>query len=356
VIRLSAPQMTGGEVDAVRTVLDSGYIGPGGLACEIFERDVAAIVGVPHALATTSGTSALHLALLCAGVRPGDRVWCSTLTFIATANAIRHAGAVPVFVDCDSSWQIDAERVVECLDIAAKTGSLPRALVAVHLYGEPFFGEIVAEVCSQHGVMLIEDACQALGAGGACSFGDFAALSFNSNKIITTGGGGMLLCRSSEARAHAETMSQAGRPSTALMTRHVRPAEVGFNYRMSNVLAALGSAQLPALPARVAARRDIGRRYREALPDWGWQPRAGGNGWLASATVPAGEDRDAVLGRLQLAGIEARPVFLPMHQQPIYAACPRIGGAEAERIARDGLSLPSTPGTDVGAVVKAIRG
>jgi dTDP-4-amino-4,6-dideoxygalactose transaminase len=315
---------------------------------------------MPFALATTSGTAALVLALLAAGVQRGDRVWCSTLTFVATAHAISHVGAVPVFIDSDTSWQISPTLVVEGLDAAAKTGSLPRALIGVHLYGECFDATTIADACKRHGVALIEDACQALGATHrgkpAGSFGDFSVLSFNANKIITTGCGGMVLCRTAQARATVETLANQGRSPTALMWREDHMQCIGHNYRLSDLLAALGRVQLSDLDRRIATRRQIGQNYRAKLNNWNWQPIASGNDWLASATIDCGPDsRDAALGRLQDARVEARPVFVPMHKQPIYQTAPRIEGRTAEALCANGLCLPSTPGTNVDAVVLAIR-
>jgi dTDP-4-amino-4,6-dideoxygalactose transaminase len=350
VIRLSPPQLTGDELDSIASALGTGWAGPGGEVVAEFERSIARRCGAPHALATTSGTSALHLALLAAGVEPGNRVWCSTLTFIATANAIRYVGAEPVFVDCDESWQIDADLVEEGLALAARTGTLPKAIVAVHLYGEPFFGELIAEACERHGVVLIEDACQALGTPGAGSFGDFAAVSFNSNKIITTGGGGMLLAKSMEGIGRARMFAAQSGPTDGEM-RQVEYSRIGFNYRMGNVTAAIGLAQLGDLDRRVAARRAIRREYENRYPG-AWQPHATGNGWLSAIQIPW---RDAAIGRLAEARIESRPVFLPMHLQPLYRRAGRIRGARAEQIAREGLCLPSAPGTDVAAVVEALR-
>ncbi len=328
---------------------------------------MAAKVGLPHALALSSGTAALHLALEVLGVGAGDEVWVSTLTFAATANAVRYAGATPVFVDSDrATWNMDPALLAQALDDAARRGALPRAVIAVDLYGQCADLEPITAACQKHGVLLVEDAAEALGATyhgrPAGSFGDLAVLSFNGNKIITTSGGGMLLGRSKAQVDRARFLAtQAREPA-----RHYEHHAIGYNYRLSNLLAAVGRAQLADLDRRVAARRATNAYYRAALalPGWSFMPEAPfgrATAWLTCATIdPAafGADRDAVIDRLAAADIEARPVWKPMHLQPVFAGCARVGGAVAEELFRDGICLPSgsqMTDADRERVVAAVR-
>ncbi len=332
----------------------SGWLAPLGPHVDAFERAMCARLDVPHALAVSSGTAALHLALLVLGVGRGDVVWCSTLTFAATANAIAYVGATPVFVDSDlATWNIDVPLAVTHLERAARDGTLPKALIAVDLYGQcADLGPLVA-ACRKHGVWVIEDAAEALGATyhgrAAGSLGDLAILSFNGNKIITTSGGGMLLSHRREWIDRARHLAtQAREPA-----RHYEHKDVGFNYRLSNLLAAVGEAQLADLDRRVEARRGINARYRSALgdlPGWTFMPEAAFGRctfWLTCAVVDpahARRSRDEILDILERANIEARPVWKPLHLQPAFAGSPRIGGDVAEALFRDGICLPSGSG------------
>ncbi|HEU0030832.1 MAG TPA: aminotransferase class I/II-fold pyridoxal phosphate-dependent enzyme [Kofleriaceae bacterium] len=349
-IYLSPPELSGAELQRLTEALASGWIAPLGPEVDAFEREITSRLDMPHALATASGTAALHLALLALGIGAGDRVWCSTLTFAATANAIAYVGATPVFVDSDTaSWNLDPGLVVEELDRAARTNSLPKALIAVDLYGQCADYEPIVTACRRHGVILVEDAAEALGAtyGGrpAGSFGELSILSFNGNKIITTSGGGMLLGRDQALIDRARHLATQAREPVA----HYEHKVVGYNYRLSNLLAAVGRAQLADLDRRVEARRAINRRYREALagrPGWSFMPEAKfgrATFWLTCATIdPAhGEDRDALLTRLAAADIEARPVWKPLHLQPAFAGAPTVRGEVAESLFRHGVCLPS---------------
>ncbi len=272
------------------------------------------------------------------------------MTFAATANAITYVGAIPVFVDSDrATWNLDAAMFGTALDEAARSNTLPRAVIAVDLYGQCADLEPIAAACRRHGVALIEDAAEALGATyhgrPAGSFGDLAILSFNGNKIITTSGGGMLVGRD---KAHIERArflaTQARDPA-----RHYEHSVIGYNYRLSNLLAAVGRAQLADLGRRVDARRTTNAHYRQnlALPGWEFMPEASfgrATAWLTCATIdPAifGADRDAVIDALAAADIEARPVWKPMHLQPVFREHRCIGGAVAEDLFVRGICLPS---------------
>lgn len=364
----------------VTDAIASNWIAPLGPHVDAFENEMRARLGVPHALALSSGTAALHLALLVAGVQAGDHVWCSTLTFAASANAIAYCGAVPVFIDSDlRSWNLDPQLVVEGLGHAAATGTLPKALIAVDLYGQCADLAPIAAACKQHGVVLIEDAAEALGATyrgqAAGSFGDLAILSFNGNKIISTSGGGMLVGHNSEWLARARYLATQAREPV----RHYEHKAIGYNYRLSNLLAAVGRAQLGDLDRRVARRRAINARYRAglAVPGVTFMPEADfgtSTFWLTCATIAPeafGATRDAVIDALAAAGIEARPVWKPLHLQPVFATAPVLGleasharaplapkngGAApvSETLFRDGICLPSGSGLSDAAIDEVI--
>ncbi len=267
-VYLSPPDVGPEERAALVDAFDSGWIAPVGPDVDAFEAEVARRAGVGHAAAVSSGTAALHLALLLSGVGPDDEVLVPTLTFVATANAVSYVGARSVFVDCDpATWQIDPVLVAETLDARARAGRLPRAVVTVDLYGQCADADPIAAACAHHGVVLIEDAAEAIGATyrgrPAGSLGAIGVFSFNGNKVITTSSGGMLVSDDGALVARARHLAtQAREPAP-----HYEHAEVGFNYRMSNLLAALGRAQLASLDRRVERRRAVKRRYRDGLGD-----------------------------------------------------------------------------------------
>ena len=349
-IYLSPPHLGGRELELLADAVASNWIAPLGPHVDAFEQEMAAAVGARHALALSSGTAALHLALIVAGVRAGDRVLVATLTFAATANAVTYVGAEPVFVDCDASWTIDPALVEAELAAGRAAGRPYKAVIAVDLYGQVCAYHRLGPICAAYDAVLIQDAAEALGstwlgrpAGGQAAL---SVLSFNGNKIVTTSGGGMLLGADPALIAHARKLSaQAREPAP-----HYEHREIGFNYRMSNLLAAVGRAQLETLPARVAARRAINARYREALagrpgvaflePSPGCEP----NCWLTCITIDpaqAGAHREAIRTALEAADIEARPVWKPMHLQPVFAGRRVVGGNVAARLFEHGLCLPS---------------
>jgi dTDP-4-amino-4,6-dideoxygalactose transaminase len=353
-IYLSPPDVGPDERELLLDAFDSGWIAPLGPHVDAFELEVAEKVGAKHAVALSSGTAALHLALILAGVGPGDRVLCSTLTFVASANPIVYVGAEPVFVDAEPrTWNIDVDLVEEELKAAAARGERYAALIAVDLYGRVCDYDRLVPLCQEYGVTLIEDAAEALGSsrGGrmAGTFGDFGVFSFNGNKILTTSGGGMLVADDAEAAERARHLATQARDPAP----HYEHAEVGYNYRLSNLLAAVGRGQLMHLEEKVARRRDIAARYREALgdlPGVGFPDVAGDegwNGWLTCLTIDpdvAGTDREAVRLALRREGIEARPVWKPMHLQPIYASASALGGSVAAALLDRGLCLPTGTG------------
>jgi dTDP-4-amino-4,6-dideoxygalactose transaminase len=279
-------------------------------------------------------------------VGAGDEVWVSTLTFAATANAVTYVGAVPVFVDSDTtSWNMNPGLLSDALDEAAKANRLPKAVVVVDLYGQCADLDSIVAACRRHGVFLIEDAAEALGATyrdrPAGSYGDLSVLSFNGNKIITTSGGGMLLGHRKEWLDRARYLSTQARSPAV----HYEHEAIGYNYRMSNLLAAVGRAQLADLDRRVAARRATNVAYREALgdlPGWSFMPEAAygrSTCWLTCATIASGPAK--VIELLQQADIEARPVWKPMHMQPVFSGHRVIGGAVSRSLFEKGICLPS---------------
>ena len=330
----------------LRDAVESNWIAPLGPHVDGFEVEMCARIDMPHAVALSSGTAALHLALEVLGVGRGDEVWLSTLTFAATANAVAYVDATPVFVDSDiASWNMDAALLAQALDDAAKRNHLPKAVIAVDLYGQCCDLEPIAAACRRYGVFLIEDAAEALGATyhgrPAGSFGDLSILSFNGNKIITTSGGGMLLGRRKDWIDRARYLATQARSPA----RHYEHEAIGYNYRLSNLLAAVGRAQLVDLDRRVAARRATNAAYRAelgSLPGWTFMPEAPfgtSTCWLTCATVANGPT--PYFERLEHANIEARPVWKPMHLQPVFAGARTFGGAVAERLFATGICLPS---------------
>ncbi len=329
----------------------SNWIAPVGPELEAFERELATTVDVPHALALASGTAGLHLALRLLGVAPGDEIVCSDLTFVATANVATYLGARPVFVDADpTTWNLDPHLLREELVEAASAGRRPAAVIAVDLYGQSADYDAIEAVCAEFDVPLIEDAAEALGSsyrgrptGG---FGRFGVFSFNGNKIITTSGGGALVSADGEAIERARHLAAHAKDPAP----HYEHSTLGYNYRLSNLLAAVGRGQLRVLPERVEARRAIARRYAELLadlPGLELMPEADygrSNRWLTCVTIePArfGVDREAVRLALEAENIESRPLWKPMHLQPLYAGHRVRGGAVAERLFETGLCLPS---------------
>ncbi|HEY0022682.1 MAG TPA: aminotransferase class I/II-fold pyridoxal phosphate-dependent enzyme [Longimicrobium sp.] len=350
-IHLSTPHMSGREQAYVADAFASNWIAPLGPHVDAFEAEFARTVGSRHAAALSSGTAALHLALQLAGVRPGDEVLVSSLTFSASVNPIAYLGARPAFIDSEArSWNMDPALLEQALEDRARAGRLPAAVVVVHLYGQSADLHPIVDACARHGVPLVEDAAEALGAtyhGRAPgTFGQSGIFSFNGNKVITTSGGGMLVSDDDVLVAHARKLATQARDPAP----HYEHSEIGYNYRLSNVLAAIGRAQLEVLEERVLARRAVFEFYRQALadvPGLRWMPEAPWgrhSRWLTCLTVdPAefGADREALRLALEAHGIEARPVWKPMHLQPVFAGLPTWGGEVARGLFEHGLCLPS---------------
>lgn len=366
---LARPDIRGKEQEYAADAIASNWVTTLGPYVSRLENDIATFVGVKAACATGSGTAALHLALKLAGVKRSDIVLCASLTFCASANPIMYEGAIPVFIDSEPhSYNMSSKALKKALKQYQ-----PKAVIVVDLYGQSADYDAILELCRQHDVVVIEDAAEALGAtyrGKPCgSFGDFNAVSFNGNKIITSSGGGMLLSDNEEAVAKAQFWAtQAREPA-----RHYEHKEVGYNYRLSNVSAAIGCAQFEKLDERIAAKKKLYMRYQQAftdidgiemLPvcDYGTS-----NYWLSCARLTTATVKSPldIIEALEQANIEARPIWKPMHLQPVFAGYDFVSHYEddstsvSEEIFRNGLCLPSDTtmsDDDQTRVIDIIRG
>ena len=350
-ILLSVPHMGGREQIYVREAFATNWLSTVGPNLSAFEQEFSTRVGLPG-VALASGTAALHLALRLVGVGPGDEVLCSTLTFVAAANAIVYQGGMPVFVDSDrATWNLDPDVLLRALRERAAANRLPKALIVVHLYGQSSDMDPIRDACAEHGVAVIEDAAEAVGTlykgKPAGTLGDIGVYSLNGNKIITTTGGGVLVSPNSAWVEKARFWSQQAR-DPALWYEH---SELGYNYRMSNVLAGIGRGQLEVLDLRVQQRRAIAFRYRDAfadLPGISLMPQAPyglHTNWLSCFLIEEqkfGCSRDELIRVLDAGKVESRPVWKPMHLQPLYAGCAHYGGDVAEDLFRRGICLPSS--------------
>lgn len=350
-IYLSPPHMGPSERALLLDAFDSNWIAPLGPHVDAFEAEVCGRVGCRHAVALSSGTAALHLALQILGIGTGDEVLTSSFTFAATANAITYRGAVPVFIDSNrETWNMDPRLLAEELAECQRRGRLPKAVVVVDLYGQCADMESIRAACAPFDLPIIEDAAEALGAThqgrAAGSLGDLGVFSFNGNKIITTSGGGMLVSDNEEWITRARYLATQARQPAA----HYEHTEVGYNYRLSNLLAAVGRGQLRVLDERVAQRRANNAFYRRALgdlPGLDFMPEAGygrATFWLTCMTIDPrrfGATREQIRLRLEEHDIEARPVWKPMHLQPAFADCRVRGGDVSAALFADGLCLPS---------------
>lgn len=350
-IFLSPPHLDGCEKELLLQAFDSNWITTIGPQVDAFENEICLMTGIRHAAALSSGTAALHLALLILGVGRRDEVICSDLTFAASANAIVYLGASPVFVDSTAlTWNIDPDLLEQELKSRAGKSRILKAAVIVDLYGQCADYDRILEICSRFGVPVIEDAAEALGATysgkAAGHMGVMGVYSFNGNKIITTSGGGMLVSDDAEHIRRAKFLSTQARDPAP----HYQHSHVGYNYRMSNLLAAVGRGQLAQLEAKIARRKQIKAFYKNALeemPGIEFMPEASygeSNNWLTVILITPelfGVDREAIRLALEAENIESRPVWKPMHMQPVFKTCRKRGGGVAEEIFRKGLCLPS---------------
>ena len=367
---LSPPVLTGGEMESLRATLEAGWLAPAGPTPVAFEAAVAAATGFPTAVATTSGTAALHLGYRVLGVERGDEVWAPSATFVATVAPAVQMGAVPRFLDATGpGFTLDPGLLAEELARAARRGRLPRVVVPVDLYGQCCDLDAIVAACDRWGVPVMCDSAAAMGATGRSGLhagrgARLAVFSFNGNKIVTTGGGGALAGDDPALLARARTLAAQAREPAA----HYQHETTGYAYGLSSVLAAVGLAQLPSLPARVARRREIFASYAAGLADlpgvqllaepaWG---RA--NRWLSVALfdpVALGADREAVRRALEASGVESRPAWKPLHLQPAFRDAPRAGGERAAELFDRGLCLPSGSAmspAEQARVIETVRG
>lgn len=356
-IFLSAPHMTGNEQRYISEAFESNWIAPMGANVNQFEAEMAAYATTQAAAALSSGTAAIHLALQLLGIGKGDRVFCSSLTFVASANPILYGGAEPVFIDSEEeTWNMSPWALQKAFAAAEQEGKLPKAVIIVHIYGQSARMDELIALCDHYGVPVIEDAAESLGSTykgkKTGSLGAYGIYSFNGNKIITTSGGGMLVSNDRKGIAQARFLASQAKDD-APFYEHSR---VGYNYRMSNVLAGIGRAQLEAIELRVSARRAVFNRYFSALGKHEavkFQPELEGtrsNRWLTVLLLdPARTDRspDAIREWLETENIETRRVWKPLHLQPLFAGCkfyshnPHGKTAVSEKLFTEGLCLPS---------------
>ncbi|NSW84591.1 MAG: DegT/DnrJ/EryC1/StrS family aminotransferase [Syntrophothermus sp.] len=347
--------MSGEEMECIKEAFATNWIAPLGPHVDAFEAELAEYVGAKGAVAVSSGTAAIHLALRLLGVGPGDVVFCSTLTFVASVNPALYLGAVPVFIDSEpASWNMSPAALKKAFAAAEKKGKLPKAVIVVNLYGQSADMDPILGLCNEYGVPVVEDAAESLGATYkekmSGTLGRFGVYSFNGNKIITTSGGGMLVSDDVEAIEKARFWATQARDKAPWYQHR----EMGYNYRMSNVLAGIGRGQLKVIEDRVKARRDIFRRYEEAFRDIegvGFMPEAPygrSNRWLTVMTIDTeklGITPMDVIRALESENIEARPVWKPMHLQPLFAGCEYYTQGEnysvSDRLFASGLCLPS---------------
>lgn len=356
------------EEQYVHEAFATNWITSVGANLDAFERSFSELVGGLPCVALASGTAAIHLSLRCLGVGRGDDVFCSTLTFSASANPILYENARPVFIDSDrATWNMDPVLLAEALEARAKVGKLPKAVVVVHLYGQSADLDAIETACARYDVPILEDAAEALGTHykgkQVGTRAPVSVFSFNGNKIITTSGGGMLVARDRALVDKARFWSQQSREPVAWYEHK----DIGFNYRMSNVLAGIGRGQLAVLEDRVAARRAVAERYEAAfsdIPGLTRMPQASfgrHTNWLSVFLLDEerlGVTRDDIMAALAREDIEARPVWKPLHLQPFFADADRFGGDVAADLFRRGICFPSSSSLspeDQQRVIDAVR-
>lgn len=375
-IHLSLAHMSGKEEEFIHEAFLTNWVVPLGPNVDGFENDLAAWLGEKsasplHVVALSSGTAAIHLALVMLGVGPGDEVICQSFTFAASANPIVYQGATPVFVDSEpGTWNMDSELLRQAIDDRLRTtGKLPKAIIPVHLYGTPARMDEINSVASAYGIPVVEDAAEALGSeynGRYCgTFGTYGALSFNGNKMITTSGGGALICPDEESARRVKFYATQARENFP----YYQHEQIGYNYRLSNISAGIGRGQMYVLDEHIARRRAIHALYVEKLKNTPgitvMQPRSNvdlhPNYWLSTILVnpqEAGFTYQELSARLTAADIESRPLWKPMHLQPVFAKAPAYVNGVSEALFAQGLCLPSGPmvtDEDVDRIVEIIK-
>lgn len=351
-IWLSPPHMGGDEQKYIQLAFDENYIAPVGSNLTGFEKELGEYLGIPHVLMLTSGTSAIHTAMMVLGIKDGDEVIAPTFTFAACVNPIIYQRALPVLVDSDKdSWNMNPELLEAAIQERMKLGKKPKAIVVVHLYGMPAKMKPIREIADTYEIPIIEDAAEALGSdykGLLCgTLGDLSIISFNGNKIITTSGGGALISKNRDYIAKARFLATQAKDEAP----HYQHSEIGYNYRMSNIVAGVGRGQLKVLDNRIKKRRANHDYYFKALgkiPGISFlRERAGvfSNFWLTTILVDpeltGGVNREHIRMALEEKNIESRPLWKPMHMQPVFANCPAYVDGTSEALFRDGLCLPS---------------
>jgi len=351
--------MGGGEMKYVQEAFDSNWIAPLGPNVDGFEKELCSAVGAKHVAALSSGTAAIHLSLILLGVKPGDYVIGTSFTFSATVNPIAYLGATPVLVDSEpGTWNMDPELLEEAIQIANRKSQIAniKAIIVAHLYGMPAKMKEIMAVADKYGIPVVEDAAEALGSEYmgkrvGCN-SKFGILSFNGNKIITTSGGGALISDDAALIERARFLATQARDPAP----HYQHSEIGYNYRMSNVVAGVGRGQLEVLDLRVRQHREINSWYRELLKDvpgvtFQSEPSADfrSNFWLTCIVIDpavAGTDREKLRLAFEEANIESRPLWKPMHLQPVFAGCPAYVNGTSEKLFENGLCLPSGSNID----------
>ncbi|MFN6089902.1 MAG: DegT/DnrJ/EryC1/StrS family aminotransferase [Cyclobacteriaceae bacterium] len=354
-IYLSPPHMGGEELTYIHQAFDTNWVSPAGPHIDTFEKELGAYNGIEYCAALSSGTAAIHLALVILGVKPGDEVICSSFTFSGSCNPIVYVGATPVFVDSElDTWNMDPVLLEEAILDRIREGKKPKAIVLVHLYGMPAKLNELMAISRKYEIPVIEDAAEALGSTDfgqkAGTFGDIGIYSFNGNKIITTSGGGALVSKNEDWIKKARFLATQARDAAP----HYQHSEIGYNYRLSNVSAGIGLGQLKVLDDRVRQRRANFEFYRDALghlPGISFQPEMSGsfsNRWLTTILIDpsqnGGVTREDIRLALEKENIESRPLWKPMHLQPIFQQFPNYGGGVSEKLFEQGLCLPSGSG------------
>ncbi len=352
-IWLSSPHMGGNELKYIHEAFDANWVAPLGPNVNGFEADLEKFLNADVKVAALSaGTAAIHLALIECGVGHGDEVICQSMTFSATANPIAYQGATPIFIDSEKdTWNLCPIALEEAIQDRISKGKTPKAILAVHLYGMPYKVEEVHTIAEKYNIPVIEDAAEALGStfkGKSCgTFGRFGALSFNGNKIITTSGGGALVSHTQEDKDKAVFLATQARDNAP----HYQHSQIGYNYRMSNITAGIGRGQMEVLPSRVEARRTMNKFYQELFADIDGvtvfsEPTSDyfSNHWLSAILIDpkvAGKTREELRLAFLEDEIESRPLWKPMHMQPVFVDAPYYGGKVAEELFENGLCLPS---------------
>ena len=369
-IYLSSPHMGGDEMKYIQEAFDKNWIAPLGENVDAFEKEMKEYLGLEHALALSCGTAGIHLGLKLLGVKEGDYVFCSSLTFSASCNPILYEKAIPVFIDSDESWNMSPKALQKAFDWAEKEGKMPKAVVVVDLYGQSAKWDEIIPICKKYDVPILEDAAEALGCKYKekyCgNFGDISVISFNGNKIITTSGGGMMFTKTEEERNLAfKWATQSREPA-----RHYEHKEIGYNYRMSNICAGIGRGQLKVLNDRISKKREIYNKYKEAFKDlpitmMNDLAHTEPTHWLSCFVINKESDVTPIqiIGALEKENIESRPVWKPMHLQPIFENNKFFShldfGSYSEYLFNEGICLPSDTKMDkeeLKEVIKVIKG